>query len=134
MVVATYNISAGILPGASTLDGAFVTGNGTLNIQGNVVVNTGAMSVNNQTSTIGTVNQSGSSDVNVTGLFRIGHWSGGTGNYNISGGTLDLTGNPGAVVNQAAAAEQNGVILSGRRWYWKYDHQRRCSLRDCRCP
>jgi autotransporter-associated beta strand protein len=102
-----------ILPGADTTDGAQVTGNGTLNITGSVVVNTSNISINNRSSTAGTINQSGTSDVNVNGVVRIGHWSGAIGNYNISGGTLDVLGNPGATVNQGAVAEQVGVIYLG---------------------
>ena len=109
----TTTVTGTILPGAAVADGALATGNGTLNISGSVVVNAANISINNQSSTIGTINQSGTSAVTVPGGVRIGHWSGGTGTYNISGGTLAATGAPAGVVNIAGVGEQVGAIYLG---------------------
>ena len=54
--------------------------------------------------------------VTVSNLFRIGHWPGNASNYNMSGGTLDLTGTPtGTVngVNNNLTPEQAGIIYLG---------------------
>lgn len=49
----------------------------------------------------------------IGGACRIGHWPNASSTYIMGGGTLNLTGIPAAVVNQAAVAEQNGVLYLG---------------------
>jgi len=88
------------------------SGSAVLNVKDTHTVNATNISNGEATSQPGTINQTGGT-VNVSGLFRMGHWPTETSNYNISAGALNLTGVPTATINQAVAAEQNGVIYLG---------------------
>ncbi|ADB17518.1 autotransporter-associated beta strand repeat protein [Pirellula staleyi DSM 6068] len=104
----------GVLNAGVNTAGVLLVGEGTINVQDAVVVNVSEISINNH-GQAGAMTQSGTSDVNVSGLFRVGHWSGGSaaGSYSISGGTLDLTGVPAGDINIAGVGEQVGVIYLG---------------------
>ena len=94
-----YNVGGLIVGENQALGGVAGQGEGTLNVAGSVVVNTGTMSMGENWAgafQTNTVNQSGGT-VNVTGdhgegvSFRLGHWPDNTSTYNLSGGTLSLT-------------------------------------------
>ena len=106
----------------ANLDGSLTAGNmqvataatgATLNIlPGASITGTGTFNVGEQSGWSGTVNQTGGA-VNGPSHMRIGHWPNNTSTYNISGGTLATTANPGLVTNPAGTAEQNGGIYLG---------------------
>ena len=128
----TYNISAGTLTNTATglrlgwdgtgnmnvsgtadvnaNAGTIIQNNSTLTLSGNATYDTTSMSIGDQRGA-GTVTQTGGT-LTTSGSFLVGHWPN-TGAYNLSSGSLNLTGLPAAVVNPAGAGEQNGVIYLG---------------------
>ncbi|HKQ36856.1 MAG TPA: autotransporter-associated beta strand repeat-containing protein [Verrucomicrobiae bacterium] len=60
----------------------------------------------------GDVVQSGG-NVTVSVQFRVGHWPNETSSYTLDGGTLNITGVPAGIPNQAGVAEQNGILYLG---------------------
>ncbi len=52
-------------------------------------------------------------NVTVTLILRVGHWPNNTSFFTMGGGTMTVNGTPAAMVNQAGAAEQNGIIYLG---------------------
>ena len=68
--------------------------------------------VGNPANIPGEVVQSGGT-ATVSAQFRVGHWPNETSTYTLDAGTLNITGVPAAVPNQAGAAEQNGILYLG---------------------
>ena len=93
--------------GVNPLNGAIFTINGASSL-----VDTGNFFIGDAPGTsAGTVNQNNGT-VNVAGHMRIGHWPGGTSNYNISGGTLNFTGaSPATTPSGTTEAATGGVYL-----------------------
>jgi autotransporter-associated beta strand protein len=88
--------------------------NAVLNIIGASVVDVGNIFAGEQTNMSGTINQGGTSSVTVIGQFRIGHWPTETSQYNLSGGSLNLTGVPTQFPYQTAGTQEtNGGIYLG---------------------
>jgi fibronectin-binding autotransporter adhesin len=85
----------------------------TLNISGtaSVTVNTSFL-IGEQNTSNGFVNQTGG-DITVGGQFRIGHWPNNTSVYNMSAGTLTMTGFPSQFPYQTGVAETNGGLYLG---------------------
>jgi len=84
---------------------------GVLNIKDSATLTTVNLFLGEQPGFAGTVNQSGTSAVTISGQMRVGHWSTETSTYNISGGTLTLTGTP--TQNTFTTSETNGTLYLG---------------------
>lgn len=81
-------------------------GNGTLNLQDSATVSAGTVSVADAGSAPGVVNQSGG-NFTVSNHVLVGHWPNNTSTYNMSGGSLNLTGTP------TGGTEQHGGVYLG---------------------
>ena len=88
--------------------------NAILNIDGSSIVRTGQFFIGEGGGGFsGTVNQSGTSSVQVNSHMRVGHWPNNTSVYNLSGGTFATTPNPGLATNPFGGAEVAGGIYLG---------------------
>lgn len=81
-----------------------------LNIDPGSIVDVGSFNLGDASNISGIVNQTGGT-VTVNQMLRVGHWPGNTSTYNISDGSLSLTGSPGGA--PSGTGEQNGGIYVG---------------------
>lgn len=107
---------------AANAGGVFVAGvgggsgvnNAVFNIDGSSTVKTGLFWLGDASGFTGTVNQSGTSSVQVAGNVRVGHYPNNTSVYNISAGALTLANvNTATDPSTAGVAEQLGGIYLG---------------------
>ena len=87
----------------------------TLTISERAVLNGTNVSIGDRPSRPGVVNQDGGT-FTTPGLMRIGHWGSETSTYNMSGGSLNLTGTPSANTNTNSGnndANNPGILYLG---------------------
>jgi autotransporter-associated beta strand protein len=103
--------NAGTVFVAGVLGGSGVN-NAILNIDGSSTVKTGQFFICDAAGFSGTVNQSGTSSVQVASHVRVGHYGTSTNAYNISAGTLTVA-NINTLADPSGGGEQTGGIYLG---------------------
>ena len=82
------------------------------NIDPGATVSVGNLHIGEANNSSATVNQAAGSTVSVVNQLRVGHWSTETSVYNLTGGSIAMTG-PSPAANPSGTGEQNGGIYVG---------------------
>lgn len=107
----TIDLSDGVNGGTIHVagnDNGNAVNNAVLNIIGSSIVDVGNIFVGEANNFSGIVNQGGTSTVTVVNQFRVGHWQTNTSQYNLSSGTLTLTGVPAQFPYQNTGTQETG--------------------------
>ncbi len=108
----TINLSDGTNGGLIRL-GPLVNGS-VLNIDSGSTISTGNLHIGEAANNSTTVNQASGSTVSIVNQLRVGHFGTETSTYNLTAGTLSITGpSPATTPSTAGATEQNGGIYVG---------------------